>query len=97
MLAAGATPADPTVRPVPVWVDGRFVVGAPAVLRPPGRRSGRISGGEVAVHELVRSRLAGVEALCRALGVRRLDLFGSAAEGTFDPESPVSVSSTNAA
>jgi len=38
---------------------------APAVLRPPGPRSGRISGGEVAVHELVRSRLAQIEALCR--------------------------------
>ena len=38
------------------------------------------------MHELVRSRLAQIEVLCRALGVRRLDLFGSAAEGTFDPE-----------
>jgi predicted nucleotidyltransferase len=41
---------------------------------------------EVAVHELVASRLAQIEALCRPLGVRRLDLFGSAAEGSFDPE-----------
>ena len=38
------------------------------------------------MHELVRSRLAQIEALCRTLGIRRLDLFGSAAEGTFDPE-----------
>jgi predicted nucleotidyltransferase len=38
------------------------------------------------MHELVRSRLAQIEALCRTLGVRRLDLFGSAAEDTFDPE-----------
>ena len=35
---------------------------------------------EVAVHELVATRLAQIEALCRALGVRRLDLFGSAAQ-----------------
>ena len=38
------------------------------------------------MHELVRRRLAQIEALCRTLDVRRLDLFGSAAEGTFDPE-----------
>jgi len=38
------------------------------------------------VHELVASRLAQIEALCRTLGVRRLDLFGSAAEGAFDVE-----------
>lgn len=36
------------------------------------------------MHELVESRLAQIEALCRALGLRRLDLFGSAAQGTFD-------------
>lgn len=36
------------------------------------------------MHELVESRLAEIGALCRSLGVRRLDLFGSAAQGAFD-------------
>jgi predicted nucleotidyltransferase len=38
------------------------------------------------VHEVVASRLAEIEALCRQLCVRRLDLFGSAAQGGFDVE-----------
>ena len=33
----------------------------------------------------IESRRAEVAALCRPLGVRRLDLFGSAASGSFDP------------
>ena len=28
-----------------------------------------------------------IEALCRGLGIRRLDLFGSAVGGSFDPDS----------
>ena len=39
------------------------------------------------MHEVVASRRAQIEALCRSLGVRRLDLFGSAAGGAFDEES----------
>jgi len=41
---------------------------------------------EVAVHDLVASRLADIRALCQRLAVRRLDLFGSAAQGGFDVE-----------
>ena len=37
------------------------------------------------MHERVRERLTEIQRLCRELGVRRLDLFGSAADGTFDP------------
>jgi uncharacterized protein len=36
------------------------------------------------VHAMIASRLAEIEALCRGLGVRRLDLFGSAASDSFD-------------
>ena len=36
--------------------------------------------------ELVETRLDAIRALCRAYGVRRLDLSGSAATGAFDPE-----------
>jgi predicted nucleotidyltransferase len=35
--------------------------------------------------EIVASRLADIAELCRRFGVRRLDLFGSAATGRFDP------------
>jgi predicted nucleotidyltransferase len=38
------------------------------------------------VHELVASKRAEIEALCRRLGVRRLDLFGSALDDRFDEE-----------
>ena len=38
------------------------------------------------MHELVASRRAQIEALCRRLGVRRLDLFGSALDDRFDEE-----------
>src|SRR5687768_13753792 len=34
--------------------------------------------------DLIEQRLDAVRALCRTYGVRRLDLFGSAATGTFD-------------
>jgi uncharacterized protein len=36
------------------------------------------------VHEVVAAKLTEIEELCRALGVRRLDLFGSAVGDTFD-------------
>jgi uncharacterized protein len=38
------------------------------------------------VREIEDQRVA-LEALCRRFQVRRLELFGSAAEGTFDPQS----------
>ena len=34
---------------------------------------------------IIESRRAEVAALCRPLGVRQLDVFGSAASGEFDP------------
>lgn len=36
------------------------------------------------VHEVVASKLAEIESLCRALGVRHLDVFGSAVGDSFD-------------
>ena len=36
--------------------------------------------------EFVREKLPQVEDLCRRYGVQQLQLFGSAYEGTFDPE-----------
>ncbi|WP_329788982.1 nucleotidyltransferase domain-containing protein [Lentzea sp. DG1S-22] len=36
------------------------------------------------MHEFVAAKVAEIEELCRALGVRRLDLFGSAAGDSFD-------------
>lgn len=36
--------------------------------------------------DFVRERLPEVRELCRRYGVRELQLFGSAYEGTFDPE-----------
>lgn len=36
--------------------------------------------------ELVKQHRGTLEALCRKYSVARLELFGSAAEGTFDPE-----------
>lgn len=38
------------------------------------------------MHEVVASKRAEIDALCRAVGVRRLDLFGSAADGRFDED-----------
>ena len=35
--------------------------------------------------DVVSQHLAEIAALCRQFGVRRLDLFGSAATGAFDP------------
>ncbi len=39
------------------------------------------------MHAAVAAKLAEVGALCRDLGIRRLDLFGSAVGESFDPES----------
>ena len=36
--------------------------------------------------DIVESRLPALAELCRRYGVRRLDLFGSAVTGRFDPE-----------
>jgi hypothetical protein len=36
--------------------------------------------------DIITTRLPEIAALCRHYGVRRLDLFGSAATGEFDPE-----------
>ena len=36
--------------------------------------------------EIVERNLPAIAELCRCFGVRRLDLFGSAATGRFDPE-----------
>ena len=44
---------------------------------------------EVIVHELIEARRADIEALCRRLGVRRLDVFGSALGATFTESSDV--------
>ena len=38
------------------------------------------------MHELIASKRAEIQALCRRLGVRRLDLFGSALGDRFDEE-----------
>lgn len=46
-----------------------------------------MDGREDTVHEVVADKLPQIEALCRRLGLRRLDLFGSAVEGTFDAAS----------
>ena len=39
------------------------------------------------VHESVAAKLTEIEDLCRTLGVRRLDVFGSAVSESFDVES----------
>lgn len=39
------------------------------------------------MHEMIEQRQAEIEALCRGLGIRRLDLFGSAVGSLFDPDS----------
>jgi len=38
------------------------------------------------MHEVVAAKLAEIEDLCRTLGVRRLDVFGSAVGESFDVE-----------
>ena len=43
------------------------------------------------VHKLIEARRADIEALCRQLGVRRLDVFGSALGSTFTDTSDVDV------
>lgn len=35
---------------------------------------------------LIQDNLSQIRSLCREFGVKRLDLFGSAATGTFDPD-----------
>ena len=35
---------------------------------------------------LISENIAAIQALCRHYGIRKLDLFGSAATGSFDPE-----------
>lgn len=39
------------------------------------------------MHEVIEQKLAEIDVLCRRLGVRRLDLFGSALGDSFDPHS----------
>ncbi len=39
------------------------------------------------MHAVVQARLAEIQALCRELGVRRLDVFGSAVGESFDVDS----------
>ncbi|GAA0238083.1 nucleotidyltransferase domain-containing protein [Saccharothrix mutabilis subsp. mutabilis] len=39
------------------------------------------------MHPIIAANLREVEDLCRRLGVRRLDVFGSAVGESFDPES----------
>jgi predicted nucleotidyltransferase len=39
------------------------------------------------MHEVIKRKRREIEALCRGLGIRRLDLFGSAVGDSFDPDS----------
>lgn len=39
------------------------------------------------MHEVIERKRGEIEILCRGLGVRRLDLFGSAVTGSFDEKS----------
>jgi uncharacterized protein len=39
-----------------------------------------------AVIDLIEQNIESVRALCRRYGVARLEVFGSAADGTFDPD-----------
>lgn len=38
------------------------------------------------MHEIIKSKSEALAALCRLHGVRRLELFGSAATGAFEPQ-----------
>jgi hypothetical protein len=46
---------------------------------------------EVVMHEMIEQRRAEIEVLSRGLGIRRLDLFGSAVGGSFAPASVTSM------
>ena len=56
-----------------------------------GLRHAKLSGmsahraSETACAEIVEANLPALRDLCRRFGVHRLDLFGSAATGSFDP------------
>jgi predicted nucleotidyltransferase len=50
--------------------------------RPHGHRAE--SNQEAGVHAVIETRRQDVEALCRTLGIRRLDVFGSAVSDSFD-------------
>lgn len=39
------------------------------------------------MHQMIEQKRAEITALCRGLGIRRLDLFGSAVGDSFDPDS----------
>ncbi len=39
------------------------------------------------MHAMIEARRPEIEALCRMLGIRRLDVFGSAVEDSFDVDS----------
>jgi predicted nucleotidyltransferase len=54
---------------------------------PARRRSGAQSRRRWIMHPRIAEKRADIEALCRRLGVRRLDLFGSATGESFDAES----------
>ena len=45
----------------------------------------RVQTKSLGCAEIVETNLPALQALCRRFGVRRLDLFGSAATGRFDP------------
>ncbi|ABD11561.1 DNA polymerase, beta-like region [Frankia casuarinae] len=46
-----------------------------------------MSPEEVGMHPLIEARRAEIQGLCRRLGIRRLDLFGSATSDAFDLDS----------
>ena len=55
-----------------------------SVLTPPLRQNAQVE--VITVHEVVESKRRQIQALCRDLPVRRLDVFGSAASGSFDTD-----------
>lgn len=44
------------------------------------------SGGSVVIHPEVEKHIPEIQALCREFGISRLEIFGSAVTGEFDPE-----------
>ena len=62
-------------------------MGSSVGLKPPFRGLERCweSPGLKRMMALIEQHRAALTALCRRFKVRRLDLFGSAAKGTFDP------------